>query len=179
MQKFINLWIVILFMGYYVIIRGPAGVGKTAIAKRLAKALGAHYVSYDKILRENKLDTVEGDGISSKNFIKANKIMLPIIKQKEVAVLDGCFYRKKQIDHLLSKLKKKVYVFTLTADIVECLKRNRKRKNPMTKKAIIEVYNLVSRLNKGIEIETTGKNIEEVIKVIKSRITKDDIRNID
>jgi|TARA_B100001964_G_C13822181_1_gene417795 shikimate kinase len=166
-------------MSYYIIIRGPAGVGKTAIAKRLAKILDAYYISYDNIMRENELDIVEGDGISSKNFIKANNIILPVIKQKEVAIIDGCFYRKEQIDHLLSKLKKRVYIFTLTADIVECLKRNKKRKNPMTKRAIIEVYNLVSRLNKGIQIETSGRNTEEVIKVIKSRITQDGIKNID
>jgi shikimate kinase len=34
-------------MEYFVIIRGPLGVGKTTIAKRLAKQLNAKYISID------------------------------------------------------------------------------------------------------------------------------------
>ena len=166
-------------MSYYIIIRGPASVGKTAIAKKLSKILDAYYISYDDIMRKNKIDVIEGDGISSKNFIEANKIILPMIEQKEVVVLDGCFYRKKQIEHLLSKLKENIYIFTLTADIGECLIRNKKRKNPMTKKAIFEVHNLVSKLDKGIKIQTTGKTIEEVVETIMSKISKDKIKSID
>jgi len=43
-------------MEYCIIIRGPAGVGKTTIAKKLAKYLNADYASIDKIMKENKLD---------------------------------------------------------------------------------------------------------------------------
>ena len=54
-------------MEYCIIIRGPAGVGKTTIAKELARNLDADYFSFDEIMEENKLDTIVGDGIPSKN----------------------------------------------------------------------------------------------------------------
>ncbi len=82
-------------MEYCIIIRGPAGVGKTTIAKELARDLNAHYISFDETMEINKLDTIVGDGIPSKNFIKANEIILDLIKNKKGVVLDGCFYRKK------------------------------------------------------------------------------------
>ncbi len=78
-----------------IIIRGPAGVGKTTIAKKLSRDLNADHFSFDTIMEENKLDTVIGDGISSENFVKANEIIIPMIMQKRRVVLDGCFYRKK------------------------------------------------------------------------------------
>ncbi|MDD4111129.1 MAG: (d)CMP kinase [Clostridia bacterium] len=42
-------------MSYYIIIRGPAGVGKTTIAKNLQDKLGADYISFDEILEKYKL----------------------------------------------------------------------------------------------------------------------------
>jgi len=36
-------------MSYYVIIRGPLGVGKTTISRSLAKSIGAMVVSIDQI----------------------------------------------------------------------------------------------------------------------------------
>ena len=171
MQKFINLLKLSLYMDFNIIIRGPAGVGKSAISKRLAEVLNGHYISYDDIMEEHKLDTIEGDGISSENFIKANNLVLPLIEEHKIVILDGCFYREKQLNHLLENLKKKVYIFTLKADIDECLTRNKKRKDPMTEDAIIEVYNLVSSLEKGINIDTKGKSIEEVVEEIISKIS--------
>jgi len=47
-------------MSYFIIIRGPAGVGKTTIAKKLAARLGETYISFDKIMREKGLDKIEG-----------------------------------------------------------------------------------------------------------------------
>jgi len=153
-----------------IIIRGPAGVGKTTIAKKLARVLNANYYSFDDIMKVNKLDNIVGDGIPTENFIKANEIIIALIRQKNVVVFDGCFYRKKQIDHLLNKLKDNVHIFTLDTDINECLKRNKHRKNPMTNDNVKQVYNLVSKLQVGITIDTTGKTVEEIIKFIKSKL---------
>jgi len=44
---------------------------------------------------------------------------------------------------------------------------------------MLHVNNLVSILNIGIKINTAGKNIEEVINVIKTIITKNEIKPID
>ena len=157
-------------MEYCIIIRGPAGVGKTTIAKELASNLNADYFSFDKIVEDNNLDIVVGNGIPSANFIKANEIIIPLIIQKKRVVLDGCFYRKKQISHLLNKLKTKVYVFTLDADIRECLKRNRTRKNPMTEDNIKQVHKLVSEIQIGISINTLGKSIHQIVSEILNHL---------
>ena len=155
-----------------IIIRGPAGVGKTTIAKKLARNLNADYFSFDAIMEENKLDTVIGDGIPSENFVKANEIIIPMIMQKRRVVLDGCFYRKKQINHLSNKLKTKFYIFTLDANIAECLKRNQTRKNPMTGDNIKQVHNLVSEIKIGITINTSEKSIQQIVTEILSHLNK-------
>lgn len=159
-------------MEYCIIIRGPAGVGKTTIAKKLAKELKADYFSFDKIMRKNNLDNLVGKGIPSENFIKANEIIILLIIRKKRAVLDGCFYREKQINHLLNKLKTKVYIFTLDADITECSKRNKTRKNPMTEENIKQVHNLVSEIKIGININTVGKSIQQIVSEILNHLNR-------
>lgn len=157
-------------MEYCIIIRGPAGVGKTTITKKLAKEINAKYFSFDKIMESNKLDHIVGDGIPSKNFIKANKIILHLIKEEKRIILDGCFYRKKQISNLLKNLKTKVYIFTLNTTILECTKRNKKRKNPLKNYDVEQVHNLVSKLKIGINIDTTKKNIKKIVLEILNHI---------
>lgn len=136
-------------MEYCIIVRGPAGVGKTTIAKELARNLNSDYFSFDEIMEINKLDTIVDDGIPSENFVKANKIILDLIRNKERVILDGCFYRKEQIDHLLNNLKTKAHIFTLNADITKCSERNKTRINPLTDDDIKQVYNLVSRIKRN------------------------------
>jgi shikimate kinase len=157
-------------MKKYIIIRGPAGVGKSTIAKKLSKKINSYYISYDDIMKKNGLDIIEDDAISPENFIKANNIILQIIKEKDSVIFDGCFYRKEQIEHLLKELNGEVYIFTLMADLKECLSRNMKRKDPMKKKSIVEVYNLVKSLDEGTFIQTDKKTTDEVIEKIISKI---------
>jgi shikimate kinase len=159
-------------MEYCIIIRGPAGVGKTTIAKELARNLNADYFSFDEIMEGNKLDTIVGDGIPSENFVKANEIILDLIKNKDRVLLDGCFYRKEQIDHLLNNLKAKVHIFTLKADIAECSKRNNTRMNPLADNDIKQVYNLVSKIKIGIIINTSGKSIKQIVSDILNHINR-------
>ena len=155
-----------------IIIRGSAGVGKTTIAKELSKELNADYFSFDVIMKENKIDTIIGDGIPAENFVKANEILFPLIRSKDKVVLDGCFYKKKQIDHLLNKFKDNVYIFTLDADINECLKRNKTRNNPMTENSIRQVHQLVSNLQLGIKIKTDGKTVQEIVSEILNHFSE-------
>ena len=155
-----------------ILIRGPAGVGKTTIAKELIKDLNADYFSFDKIMEENKLDIIVGDGIPSENFIKANEILLSEIIQNKKVILDGCFYREKQITHLLSKLKTKTHIFTLHADVTECLKRNKIRKGSMTDEDIKQVYDLVSKVKIGTTINTIGKSINQIVSEISNHINR-------
>ena len=159
-------------MAYFIIIRGPAGIGKTTIAKKLAKDLNADHFSFDKIMKENKLDNIDGDGIPTENFIRANEIIIPLIIHKKRVILDGCFYREKQINHLLNKFKIKNYIFTLNADVAECLNRNKTRRNPMTEENIKQVYDLVSKIKIGININTSGKSIHQVVSEILTHLDR-------
>ena len=82
-------------MAYYIIIRGPLGIGKTTIADKLARELNGIHISIDKTLRENGLNKIEGDSIPMKNFIKANEIILNIAKKDlregKIIIFDGNF----------------------------------------------------------------------------------------
>jgi len=163
-------------MEYCIIIRGPAGVGKTTIAKELARNLNADYFSFDEIMETNKLDTIVGDGIPSKNFVKANILILDLIRNKKRVVLDGCFYRKKQINNLLNNLKTKVHIFTLNADITECSEKNKTRINSLADEDIKQVHNLVSRFDYGTIVNTENKNLHQVVKEILSYLPKPTIK---
>lgn len=171
-EKLNNRYTFRIFMAYCIIIRGPAGVGKTTIAQALAKSLDADYFSFDTIMEENNLDTVSRGGISSENFIKANEIIIPLIVQKKKVVLDGCFYRKKQISHLLRKLKTTVYLFTLHANVAECLKRNQTRNNPMNEENIKQVHTLVSQVKIGTMIKTSGKSVQQIVSEIVHHLNR-------
>lgn len=171
LYKFI-LWIFEI-MDCCIIIRGPAGVGKTTIAKSLAERLRAAYFSFDELMEANGLDVIIDDGIPPENFLEANRLLLPMVLDKELVVLDGCFYRKEQLDDMLNNVSgMRVYIFTLTAEIETCLERNRLRKNPLMDNDIRQVYDLVSKLNVGMIIDTTGKTVEQSVLEILNHMNR-------
>lgn len=165
-------------MGYYTIIRGPLGIGKSTIAKRLAKILNAKYISIDLILEEYGLDKVEVDAecIPAKNFIKADEIIIPGIseslKKGKKVVFDACFYHKQHIEHLIQKLHYPHYIFTLKAPLETCIKRDENRKKTHGKEATKAVYKLVSRFDYGILINTDNKAINNIVKEILSYLPR-------
>lgn len=165
-------------MIYYLIIRGPLGIGKTTISKILIKKLKAKYFSMDKILSDNKLDKRGKEPcIPARNFIKANNLIIPKIKsyleKGKIVILDGCFYHKEQISQLEKKLKFKVFAFDLKAPIEVCIKRDSKRKKSYGKGAACAVHNLVSKFNYGIAIDTNNKNEKQVVTEILHHLPKD------
>lgn len=161
---------------FYIIIRGPAGVGKSTIAKGLEKELKAHYISFDEVMSKHKIDVIEGDGISTENFLKANNLVLKEanenLEKGNIVIFDGCFYREDQVKHLLQNLPFKNYIFTLKAPVNVCFKRNNTRSRIMSKKAIQEVHNLVSKKDFGIVIDTTNKLKKEIVKEIIGTINE-------
>ena len=161
-------------MSYYIIIRGPAASGKSTIAKKLAKKLHAHYINFDSVLSDHNLDIIEGDGISTENFIKGNNLIIGKIKERlvegQIVIIDACFYRKKHIEHLIKNLPYKHFIFSLKTSLEECVRRNESREKKMTEKDIRDVFALVSRLEIGVPITTNGKTTHNVIKEIKSHI---------
>jgi len=159
-------------MSYFVIIRGPLGVGKSTIAKKLAKFLNADYVDIDKILRKNNLDKVRPDAecIPAENFIKADDLILPGLKDKmhkgKIIIFDACFYHKKHIEDIVRKLPYRHFIFTLKSPVEVCIERDGKRKRKYGTLATKAVHSLVSKFDYGITIDANNKTPEETLREI-------------
>ena len=167
-------------MSYFIIIRGPLGVGKSTIAKILANELNGKYIDIDRILKENGLDKmkINAECIPVENFIKADSLILPEIKKKlnkgQPVIFDACFYHKTHIEHLLKNLNFPYYIFTLKAPLEVCIKRDSKRDNVLGIGAAKAVYYLVSRFDYGIKIDTNNKTalktVKEILKYLQDRV---------
>ena len=155
---------------FFVLIRGPLGVGKTTIARALSQRLGAAYVSVDRVLADNGLDKVEGECIPVENFVKVNALVCPQAISALVdgvpVVFDGNFYHERQITHLLESVPGAHYVFTLQAPLDVCIARDSQRARVYGEDAAAAVHYLVSRVDYGIGIDTVGKTAEDVIQEI-------------
>jgi len=160
-------------MSYFVIIRGPLGVGKTTIARKLADILDAEYVSIDTVLSEAGLDKVnEKEGcIPIQNFIKGNEMVMPKIKENlskgKIVIIDGCFYHKEQIKHFIDHLDASHFVFSLKAPAKVCINRDKNRKKSYGEGAAEAVHCLVSKFDYGTIIDTGSQRPDETIQEIK------------
>jgi tRNA uridine 5-carbamoylmethylation protein Kti12 len=163
-------------MSFLVIIRGPLGVGKSTIAKQIASKIRADYISIDDVLAKNNLNqTDEREGcISETSFLKANEIILPKLNQailkKVPIVIDGNFYHKNQIEDLINHFSSASYVFTLTAPLQVCIRRDLRRSNSYGKDATTAVYNLVSEFDYGQVIDNSSLSVEKTVNLIISKL---------
>ena len=154
-------------MAYFIIIRGPLGIGKTTIAKKLAKILKAKYIAIDRVPDEYDLTGDHEDGyISQKSFIRANEIIAPtaekFLVRKIPVIFDGNFYWKSQIEDLIKRLGGRHFVFTLKAPLKVCIERDQKRKKSHGEDAARVVYAKSTEFDFGIGIDVTG-NVGGVI----------------
>ncbi len=161
-------------MKFSVILRGSAGVGKTTIAKELAKQINAKIIFFDKLLKDMKLDYVPGDKwIPEENFMKANKEKLPMFKEKfkdQIVIFDHNFYHLNHLKDLINNLDCDHHVFTLKADVNKCIERDKVRDKTLGKDAINAVFNLVSKFDFGSLIHTDNKTVQEVVNEIISHL---------
>ncbi|MDP2683579.1 MAG: AAA family ATPase [bacterium] len=158
-------------MSYLIIIRGPLGVGKTTIAKKLANKLKAKYLSVDKILEKYKLGyDIEDGNISQKSFLKTNEVLAPKAKEflnKNIPVIfDGNFYWPSHIEDLIKKLSIKYYIFNLYAPLDVCIKRDEKREKTYGLEAVKAVYKRSMELEYGIVINTTKSEDDGVKQIV-------------
>ena len=164
-----------IVMAYFIIVRGPLGVGKSTVSGKLAKILHAEYVSVDRVLEKRGLAKTDSD-YTPGDFIKANEYILPgmgtKLRKGKIVVFDGAFYFRKQIGHLIQNLNFPSFVFTLTAPLKVCVERDRKRKNSYGKEATTAVYKLVSRFDYGIAIDTNKKDVNKTVREILSYLPK-------
>lgn len=162
-------------MSQLIIIRGPAGVGKTTIAKILANKLSAKYISLDELLHKHGLAKMSGICIKEENFFKVNEEAIPeAIKtleiEKQNVIMDGNFYHINYLKILLEKIPFPNKVFTLKASVENCIKRDapRKGKAKIGEDNIRQVHDLVSRFDYGTIIQTEGKTPQQVAEEIIS-----------
>jgi predicted kinase len=163
-------------MSSLIIIRGPLGIGKSTIAKKLAERIKGEYISIDDVLDRNNLDQVDqNEGwIPLANFLRVNEYILPkinlIIKNGVSVIIDGNFYHEDQLKDLISSFPSNNHVFTLTASLETCIQRDSQRLKPYGVSATADVYKLVSRFEYGKVIDVSLKPVEETVNFIISSL---------
>lgn len=161
-------------MPYFVIIRGPAGVGKSTISRELAKMIKAEAVHFDSIMREAGMDYIPGEKwIPLKKFLEADRMIIPEVKEKldkgRNIIIDGNFYHRQQIGDLIKGLECPHLVFTLKASLSECIKRDgMRRQGRLGEQATRDVFKLVNDFDYGIIIDTNRKSPSNIVKEIMS-----------
>jgi predicted kinase len=156
-------------MDFYIILRGPAGVGKTTIAEKLSQIYNAHYIPIDKVKKRLGLMNSEQDKM------EANKVVIEeamsYLDQGKVVILDEVLYFENQLAQL-EEMPYTSYLFSLNASLWCCLERNRKRRANTNRKlsddTVKLVYGVVSLLKKGIEISNEDRTIDETVNEILS-----------
>jgi len=159
-------------MVFYVVIRGPWGVGKSTVSERLAKEIRAEYISIDRILDE--LDLWEAGHLSE--FLRANAFAVEraqgFLDQGTPVIFDGNFYWKSQIEDLIGQLDYRHYVFTLKAPLSICIDRDSRRATPHGSEGATEVYAKSTKFDYGIGLDATHP-IESVVREITSHLSQD------
>jgi len=160
---------------YFIILRGPAGMGKSTIAKLLSNKIKAEVFHIDNILDRLNLGYKQGGKwVPLNNFLEVDKKIISEINEKiknKKIIIEGNFYHKEHIKDLLKNINSKNYIFTLKTNVKTCIKRDSKRKS-IGEKNIKDVHKLVSKFDEGILINTYNKNKEEIVKEIISHIRK-------
>ncbi len=157
--------------GYFIIIRGPLGSGKSTIAQRIAKIVLAEHIPIDRILDEYNLTNDKEKGyISQKSFLKANKIIIPSVKKKLQqgipVVIDGNFYWKSQIEDMIKKIHSPHFVFTLKVPLKVCIERDSRREKVHGKDAARAVYKKATEFDYGIVIDNSGSAGKAIKKIV-------------
>lgn len=158
-------------MGKLIIIRGPLGVGKTTIAKKLAEQLHARYFSIDETLRDHGLDKEEN--IPFANFLHANELLLPAIQESlktQPVIVDGNFYYPEQIAYFQSRFPESLKIFTLEAPLNTCIERDANRDRSYGRGAVEYLYMMVCRFVVGERVNTDDRNAEGVANEIVSKL---------
>jgi predicted kinase len=154
---------------YYLIVRGPLGVGKSAVSRRVARKIGGVHISIDRILDDRHLWY---SGRLSE-FLAANSFAVreaaPHLASGRPVVFDGNFYWKRQIEDLVGHLESPHFVFTLDAPLSVCIERDGGRDPPHGAAAARQVYRKTTAFEYGEKIDASGP-LETVVAEILSRL---------
>lgn len=161
-------------MGYYLIIRGPLGSGKTTITQKLVDLLSAKSIAVDRIVDQHGLDKDREQGyIAQRSFIRANDIAIPearkILKRGKLVIFDGNFYWKSQIEDLITRLRFPHAVFTLQVPLDVCIQRDSLRPHPHGKAAAQALYKQSAAWTYGTVVDAT-ETVEQIVQTIIAQL---------
>lgn len=147
---------------FYLLVRGPLGIGKTTVSEWLAERLGAEYISVDRILDDHGLWE---EGLLSE-FLRANDFVIERVREAKArgrpAIVDGNFYWERQIEELTERLGSRHWIFTLEAPLAVCIERDSQRETPHGPAAARAVYEKTTRFRIGIPIDAAGSTAATV-----------------
>lgn len=153
-----------------IIIRGPLGVGKTTISKKVAERFHAVYISVDELIDTYGLST--DDGIPLSSFLQVNEHIRSLISQSdnEIYIVDGNFYYQEQLDDMIQHHQGECDVITLVADVETCIMRDKERKTSYGEDATRYVYMMTMKIVTDTIIYTDQKTIENVLQEVCEKI---------
>ena len=155
--------------GYYVILRGPLGSGKSTVAESLASAVHGIVVHLDGLADR------KWDGGSARMYLNGNVALerkaRPILARGIPVIFDGCFYWKSQIRDLEARLPYPHQTFTLKVPLSVCIERDRQRSpTPSGPLQAGIVFRKVNRFERGIPIDGLQSEALQV-KSIQARLS--------
>lgn len=161
--------------GFFVIVRGPLGAGKTTLSERLARVLGGQHLAIDRILEEQDLEQWEDGYISEKSFLRANAFAVreaePALRRGTPVVIEGNFYWRTAVDDLVTRLRFPHVVFTLKVPLSVCFARDAGRKVSLGPDGVREVYEKTTTFDYGVGIDATGA-VEDVLATMMRELGK-------
>ncbi len=151
-------------MTYYVVIRGPLGVGKSTVARALAKRIRGVVVSIDALTDR------DWDGGSVRLFVRANARAAfrarRLLGRGRPVVFDGCFYWKTQISDLERRLPFPHRIFTLMAPLPVCVARDAHRRRSFGAEAARAVHAKVRRFQSGRVVDNTRERTSALREIL-------------
>lgn len=147
-------------VAFYLIIRGPLGIGKSTVTRELCQRLGATALSIDQILEEHGLEEWEDGFISEDSFRQANAIAAhraeKPLTQGSPVIFDGNFYWKSQIEDLVARLPYPHEILTLDAPLAVCIARDAGRAVSLGSEGATQVYQKSTAFQIGVLMDATG-----------------------
>jgi AAA domain-containing protein len=158
---------------FFVVVRGPLGIGKTTVAQTLAKALRGRWISVDEILEEFQLEEWKDGYISEASFLRTNEFVerqaLPWLEAGTPVVVDGNFYWPSQVDDLTGRLPYPSRVFTLKGPVELCIARDAGRKLSYGEEGARAVFAKSTSFRRGISLDAS-RPLREIVAQIRSRL---------
>jgi predicted kinase len=159
---------------FFVVIRGPLGVGKTSVARLLAERIEGEHLRIDQILEERGFEEWDADYISLESFLRVNEVAAELargfLSSAVPVVFDGNFYYEAQIADLIGRLEYEHYVFTLQAPLSLCIARDAGRVISYGSEAARDVFRKSTEFESGVGIDAT-RPLDAVVADIVSRLS--------